>query len=101
MKLKDLEKILRGSIKFKLQARVNENTETLDEVLISAIKYLPANLLKREVLQIDLDENIIFLDKISDDDTAVKKYVEIDIMDSVEDYSESFVNIKYEDESLI
>lgn len=101
MKLKDLEKILRGSIKFKLQARVNENIETLDEVLIYEIKYLPANLLKREVLQIDLDENIIFLDKINDDDATIKKYVEIDTMESVEDYRENFVNIKYEDSSLI
>jgi len=100
MKLKDLERLLRGSVKFKLQARVEDRIETLDEVLIYEIKYLPSGLLKREVLQIDLDTNVIFLDKINEEE-AVKRYVEIDSLQSVDDYKESFLNIKYEDSNLI
>jgi len=100
MKLQDLERLLRGSVKFKLQARVEDRIETLDEVLIYEIKYLPSGLLKREVLQIDLDTNVIFLDKINEEE-AVKRYVEIDSLQSVDDYKESFLNIKYEDSNLI
>jgi len=70
MKLKDLERLLRGSVKFKLQARVEDRIETLDEVLIYEIKYLPSGLLKREVLQIDLDTNVIFLDKINEEEAV-------------------------------
>lgn len=63
MILKDLGQILRGSLKFKLQERVDGNIITLDEVFIYEIQYLPACLLRRKVLEFDLDENIIFLDK--------------------------------------
>lgn len=62
MVLKDLKDVLQGSINFKLQSK-NEagEVENIDEVLPYEIKYLPANLLKRNILRIDLDAREIFL----------------------------------------
>lgn len=63
MTLKELEKLLRGTTEFILESRDEDgNIIQLDKVLIYEIKYLPASLLKRTVLQIDLETNIITLD---------------------------------------
>lgn len=80
MTLKDLSIILRGITKFKLQARVSEKIETLDEVLIYEIQYLPASLLRRKVIEIDLETNIIFLDKDYNQEEPVKTYATISEM---------------------
>lgn len=77
MTLKDLSIVLRGITKFKLQARVNEKIETLDEVLIYEIQYLPASLLRRKVIEVDLETNIIFLDKDYNQDEPVKTRVTV------------------------
>ena len=64
MTLKELEPVLRGSLKFNLLARdKDKNIINLDSVLIYEIKYLPACLLRRKVIELDLDDNFIFLDK--------------------------------------
>ena len=102
MKLKELSQILQGSQKFTLQSRDDTNNiVNLDEVFIYEIQYLPAGLLRREILRIELDENIIFLDKNKNEEEGIKKYVEIDTMDSVEDYEEKFLKLHYEDNNLI
>ena len=102
MKLKELSQILQGSQKFTLQSRDDaNNVVNLDEVFIYEIQYLPAGLLRREILRIELDENIIFLDKNKNEEEGIKKYVEIDTMDSVEDYEEKFLKLHYEDNNLI
>lgn len=99
MKLKELSQILQGSQKFTLQSRDDTNNiVNLDEVFIYEIQYLPASLLRREVLRIELDESIIFLDRNRNEEEGVKKYVEID---AVEDYRENSINIMYEDGNLI
>lgn len=99
MTLKELSKVLRGVNKFKLQARVNSNIETLDEVLIYEIQYLPASLLRRNILEIDLEENIIFLDKDYNQEEAVKTYI------TVSEIPDEFLDLgvfnKLEDSNLI
>ena len=67
--LKDLEDVLQGSVKFKVQRRnFDKNIETVDEILPYEIKYLPANLSTSEILRIDLDEKVIFLKNNNSED---------------------------------
>ena len=64
MTLKEIETILRGSTKFELQSKDKDgNVVILDNAFIYELKYLPASLLRRNVLRLDLDECIIFLDR--------------------------------------
>lgn len=86
MMLKDLYTVLQGSKRFKIQAR-NENgtIETLDEILPYEIRYLPAGITKKEVLRIDLDEGIIFLQGSSETDEDWSKVDRNRFLDVCED----------------
>lgn len=99
MTLKDLSIILRGTTKFKLQVRVDEKIQTLDEVLIYEIQYLPASLLRRKVIEVDLETNIIFLDRDYNQEEPAKTYV------TVSEIPDEFLDLgvfnKLEDSSLI
>lgn len=98
MTLRELETVLRGTTTFTIQTRVDGYIRDVDKVLIYEIKYLPAGLLRRQVLEIDLEENIIFLD--DDPNATVKVMEQYEITDrDIEDVSASPIN-KYVDEYI-
>ena len=96
MILKDLENILQGSIKFILQRRNSANEiENVDTILPCEIRYLPAKLRLSNVLRIDLDDKIIFLNNTNEDsekwtkseidESMILESLETDIKKSIDD----------------
>lgn len=98
MTLRELGSVLRGTTTFTIQTRIDGYIRDIDKVLIYEIKYLPAGLLRRQVLEVDLEESIIFLD--DDLNATIKVMEQYEIIDKdIEDVNASSIN-KHVDEYI-